>query len=341
MTLLAWTSFEHETSGWSFASGFAREAGTGQSGYASLRDGAGQNREAVLGFGSQTHIIIAACFKTAAMTTTSAGILIADSIGTICGQLDFRSDGGFQFWRDNGFTNVSGVQGVGSLQSGIETFIELRILRHVSAGEVEVRVNGDPTPRLIATGVNTAHAGTGDPVSLRLCHNGAWGDTLWSAFTLIKANDAVYPDDFLGHYRYGVLDPNANGANNDLAGSDGNSVDNYLLVDDPAENDGDTTYVQSATVTDKDTYGMENLPSTPLSIVAVCPLIIAKKTDAGTRGVTPVIRSGGTDYQAATEHFLGTSYATYKQAVFEDPDTATAWDETGVNAMEVGVEVTT
>jgi hypothetical protein len=111
-------------------------------------------------------------------------------------------------------------------------------------------------------------------------------------------------------------------------------------VDDGFTNDDDTTYVQSSVVGDHDTYTMGDLPTSALSIVAVCPVVIAKKTDAGTRGLTPVIRSGGADYDQ-TEAFLGVSYGSIREAVLVDPDTAAAWDEAGVNGMELGVKVTT
>jgi hypothetical protein len=133
-----------------------------------------------------------------------------------------------------------------------------------------------------------------------------------------------------------------NGANSALVGSDGNSVDNYLLVDDPAINhDSDTTYVESPTVGAKDTYAASNLPTPALSIVGAGTVVVARKTDAGSRAIKTVVRSGGVNYQGADEHFLSTSYAAYRSMFLQNPNGPAAWNETTVNAMEAGVEVTT
>jgi hypothetical protein len=86
---------------------------------------------------------------------------------------------------------------------------------------------------------------------------------------------------------------------------------------------------------------MGNLPTPALSVIAVCPIIRAKKTDAGTRALTAVIRSGGTDYDGAVEQFLSTSYSGYREAFLQNPDGPVDWDETSVNAIEVGLRVTT
>jgi len=83
---------------------------------------------------------------------------------------------------------------------------------------------------------------------------------------------------------------------------------------------------------------MPNLPTPPLTIIAVCPLAIAEKTDAGTRSIVLVVRSGGTDYDGDPA-FLGLSYDTFKRAFLLDPNGDIAWTESAVNAMEIGVKV--
>ena len=66
--------------------------------------------------------------------------------------------------------------------------------------------------------------------------------------------------DFLGDVRVAYLAPNGNGASSQFVGSDLNSVDNYLLVDEVPAND-DTDYVQSDVLNNIDTYALADLPA--------------------------------------------------------------------------------
>lgn len=334
MTLRGWNSFQYDTTGWTVS---GRTAGTGQSGYASIQATAG-----VEGGGEYSwspaigHQIHGFCHKASAHTSASTFFRL-ENLGTnTVMRLSWGLAG--QISVVNQASTTLGVSASGLINVNVENYIEVRWLPDPTVGEVEVRLNGDPTPVLLLTGQNTGTA-LADTVFI----GGAGGDGTRniSAWYFVQV-DATPPNDFLGHIRYGVLPVTGNGANSGLVGSDGNTVDNYLLVDDPAINhDSDSTYVQSGTVTDKDTYATADLPTTPLSIIAVCPLIIAKKMDAGSRAITALIRSGGTDYQGATEQFLSTSYVARREAFLTDPDTATAWDEAGINAAEFGLEVTT
>jgi hypothetical protein len=336
MTLRNWNSFQYGSTGWTLSS-VTRTAGTGQSGYASLRSTAGVDGNATFGIASATEVIFGFCFKHTNvrdqkfLELNGPGGANSPDLALRC-----ESDGSIALWRGNYSTEL-GRSTSGLLDNSIENYIEARCLAGAGTGEFEVRLNGDPTSVLDLPGISTQLTAVTEVILI----GDPSGTRDFSAFYYVEV-DATAPNDFLGHIRFGVLEASANGNSSQLVGSDGNQVDNYLLVDDPAITpDDDTTYVYSATAGEKDTYGMTNLPTTPLSIIAVCPLIRAKKTDAGSRAVVPVIRSGGTDYDGATEHFLSTSYSNYKQAFLEDPDTSSPWDEAGINAMELGVKVST
>jgi hypothetical protein len=108
-------------------------------------------------------------------------------------------------------------------------------------------------------------------------------------------------------------------------------------------NDGDTTYVQSDTVDHKDLYGFEDLPAgyTPKAISLVT---VARKDDAGARGLTPIIKHDSAEYDQA-EATLATAYpATAGAAVVrildEAPD-ATEWTAAKVNALQAGFKIST
>lgn len=68
-----------------------------------------------------------------------------------------------------------------------------------------------------------------------------------------------------------------NGTSSGCFGSDGTSVDNYLLVDDPTS-DADTTYVQSDATLDIDLYVCDDSPVPAGNALAVQSLALWRKT---------------------------------------------------------------
>lgn len=129
--------------------------------------------------------------------------------------------------------------------------------------------------------------------------------------------------------------PNGNGNSSDLVGSDGNSVDNYLLVDENPANE--TDYVESGTDGDKDTYAFEDV-ATGATVKGIGKTYYAQKTDTGPKFIKPVTRSGSTDYDDAS---IGLSEAWSMNEVYSrtDPDTAAEWTAAGFNAAEFGQKV--
>lgn len=116
----------------------------------------------------------------------------------------------------------------------------------------------------------------------------------------------------------------------------------YTDVDDPflTVSDGDTTYITSTTLNAKSDFAIAALAITPTTILGIQTSVETRKTDAGTKGVTPYIISNVTTSAGvevpATEAYL------YASTIYNtDPDTAAAWTEAGVNAIKVGVEITT
>ena len=145
-------------------------------------------------------------------------------------------------------------------------------------------------------------------------------------------------NDFLGDLGVVSLHPNGNGTYSQLLGSDGNSVDNYLLTDEVGPNT--TDYVASATTGQHDTYTLQDLPADASAVVAVQPVLVASKSDAGAAAIKPMLREGGTDTIDATALTLSTSWAAASGAIRGlKPSTGTTWSVADVNAMESGVEV--
>lgn len=145
-------------------------------------------------------------------------------------------------------------------------------------------------------------------------------------------------DDFLGDVTCEVIRPTGNGASSDFTGSDGNSTDNYLLVDDAPGPDDDTTYVASATPTDKDLYEYGSIAATSGSIYAVQTLPWIRKDDAGARTFKAVARlSGGTE-EAGAETSLNETYGFRAEMRTQKPGGGD-WSIADLNGAQFGVQV--
>lgn len=215
----------------------------------------------------------------------------------------------------------------GFLTNGSWYYFELScVLATGATGSWELRANG----QVLGSGSSVRTAGTN--VSFTQIGLNRGGQNVFL--------DDVYVDDTAGQFKGEVsiiaLTPNGNGNYSQLTGSDGNSTDNYLLVDDVPASSAD--YVGSATDGHKDTYTFTDLPSGTGNIIAVRPLFNAAKSNANLKKYRAVMRSGGVD-QTGSDFFLGGTYAESGEILTQSPFTATTWTESEINGMEVGFEV--
>lgn len=138
-------------------------------------------------------------------------------------------------------------------------------------------------------------------------------------------------------YRLYALEPNGNGNYNEWDGSDGNAVDNYLLVDEIPAND-DTDYLETATADDTESFTMTTftIPA-GFSVEEVIPVAIARKVDAlGALGLKLGTRLGGTDLKS-THKALGTSYTLYRERQPTKPGGG-VWTQSDLDNLEMLIE---
>jgi hypothetical protein len=260
-----------------------------------------------------------------------------DSGADQCG-LYLESDGRVSFRRGTTVIATSSA----TVPSTGWIYIELKATIHDTTGVYEVRFNGSATAVLSGTGANTRS--TANDTANSVTFHGRPGSGTGGPSTSTLYDDIYIADtsgslnnDFLGDVRVDAYRPNANGTSSQLTGSDGNSTDNYLLVDETTVND-DTDYVESSTAGHKDLYGFPALAYTAASILGVQINAMARKDDSGTRSLTPVTRSGSTDYDG-TSQSLATSYLDYREIRETDPATSSAWTQSNLEAAEFGVKV--
>ena len=136
---------------------------------------------------------------------------------------------------------------------------------------------------------------------------------------------------FLGDIEVRALAPNGNGTYSQFAGSDGNSVDNYAIINNTTYTD----YVESSTVGQKDSYQLADLSG--VNVKAVQSVVRGAQASGGMAAVRPFLRIGTTDYPGTTQ-YLGQQ--TISTNIFEtNPATSAAWTQTDVNGTELGIEV--
>lgn len=212
-------------------------------------------------------------------------------------------------------------------------------LATTATGSVKVSVNGAEV--INVTNVVTAANASG--------FDGAqwttWGNTLLVDDFLLVDNTGPAPyNGPLGDCSIETIRPDGNGASSAWVGSDGNSVDNYLLVDDIGSS---VDYVGTSTVGARDLYALGPLVSAAAgNVLAVQVELYAAKSDSGaapgplnalTRSAAGTVR---TDLAAGVAQ-LATSYQWFTGPVQTlDPD-GNPWSVSAVAGLQAGVEVGT
>lgn len=285
--------------------------------------------------------ILGFAFKAVVALTSRTGVadgypvqFLSDSAATNHVAISFDSSGIITARRG---TTSLGTSGANALLLNTWYYIEIKATLSDTVGVITVRVNG--TNWINVSSVDTKNAGTKTVFdSIRLTGDSSSGSSEYYLFDdLYLCNGAgSIRNDFLGDVAVEVLYPNGDGANSGMTGSDGNSVNNYLLVDEATIDTAD--YVGSGVDGTKDTYAFGNLTRAAGTVYGVQGAIHAAKTDAGARSMRMLARPGSTD-QPSSDFALGTGYLPYTYVWQQNPDTSTDWSVTTVNASEFGAEV--
>ena len=257
----------------------------------------------------------------------------SDALATQHVTVQVTTTGEIKVFRGNtGGTQLGSTTASGLVPSGSYTYIEAKAVLSDTVGAVTVRINGAQV--FTVTGADTKNGGTKtafDGIGMAITNATADVDDLVLMNGAGSANN-----DFIGDVKIETLYPTGNGTTSGLTGSDGNSTDNYLLVDERPPNTSD--YNGSATDDLLDTYAMGDLTTLSGTVYGAVAYAYAAKSDAGTKGGAIMVRSGGTDYEK-TDNALGTSYVYYNEIMEQNPNTSTAWTIATINSVELGYKV--
>jgi hypothetical protein len=139
---------------------------------------------------------------------------------------------------------------------------------------------------------------------------------------------------FLGPVRVAPLYPAAVGNHADWTPNGGS---NMGTVSEPYE-DGDTSFNQTSTANDIDSFVMDDLPAAGGSVFALGPRCIIRQDAGAARSYAPLLRIGSTDYVGSTLG-LSSSYQNLGQVYDVSPDTTSAWTISEVNGLESGYKL--
>lgn len=238
-----------------------------------------------------------------------------------------------------GTGTLLGSVSIPSLQANQWYYFECQVTLSDTVGAVTVKQNGTTVVSL--TGIDTKNGGTNSTIDTLLMnwYSGGWSDRHMYVDDLYITNGAGSVNNgFLGDIAVETLYPSGDGSSSQWVGSDGNSVNNSLLVDEATPDPAD--YVQSGTTGNRDLYAYTNLSRSAGSIYGVQVASYTQATDSGGRNVKNAIKSSSTT-TTGTDQPVTTTYDP-KVDIFEtDPNTTAAWAIAGVNAAEFGVEVGT
>lgn len=151
-------------------------------------------------------------------------------------------------------------------------------------------------------------------------------------------------NDFMGEQRIITYSANTNGTHSGWVGSDGNSVNNFDLINDAGQQVN--TYVEASVVGTEDRYAFTDFPSAvPLhsvgNIKGIQVVILAWKTDADptVKQVATTVNVSGSLYESTKT--LTTSSLYYATLYEVDPSDSTAWTSTKYGNAQFGIKVIT
>lgn len=249
--------------------------------------------------------------------------------------LRMTSFGALNLYRGDGTTLLATSTATPFSIGGVWRYVEVKATIDDVAGSVTVRVDGTP---IINYSGDTRNGSTATVTTMVLFNLGNPGTTYFDdVYALDTTGPAPY-NDFLGDIVVRTLLPNGDGDSSGWLGSDGNSVNNSLLVDEATSSM--TDYVAANVSGTSDLYALTDVPST-YDVLAVREVVYATKSDGG---VSPVLLpqakgSAGTVRTDTALPALSTTPLPYGADIrTTDPD-GNALTAARLNAMQIGVQI--
>ena len=224
-----------------------------------------------------------------------------------------------------GITTLLGSTPNGVIAPSGWTHMELAVTAATTAaGSVAVRVNS--IPQLTLTGVVTAYQSTALYAALSLKPLPLYptiGAPLYLSVDDLYVNNGLGAahNSFEGDLKIACYRPTGPGTYTQwtpLTGANYTQVNETLV-------DNDTSYVSTATASNKDSYVFDPITLPAGSTIAdVQSIAIARKDDANARTISQLCKSGATEVEVSAQPVM-TTYTCFRHIHETDPNTSAAW----------------
>ena len=214
-------------------------------------------------------------------------------------------------------------------------YFEIYAYINATAGAITICVNG--AVALTVSGVDTHswNSGYTQMAQISLAPHINNNNLLLQHCYLNDSTGSAPNNGFLGDVRVQALFPVANASVAFVAnGTDSNWVNAAMVPPNP-----NIDYNASNTVNAIDTFTCQPMASNLGAIYAVNVKTISNKTSSGEREMAALVVSDGVTAVGANVA-IATDYKQYQQVFETDPSTATAWTQSGVDALQIGYKIT-
>ena len=259
-----------------------------------------------------------------AYSATYPLIFFYDESGVV--QVRVHITAGFELSAYNGAGTLLGTSASSVVPDQTWFHLEVKVTVSDTVGVVEINVDG--TQVLNLTSKDTKY-GSDYIRSIQFGTIYSSKYTYWDDFYIDDAQ-------FHGNCEVKTFMPDADGNSSDFTRSGGSN--DYECVDENPSNE-ETDYISSGTANHKSIFGITTGSLSTVKGIQVnthCRI-----EEAGSREITPIVRSNGTDYSGTETDNIDATYG-FKSEVFEDdPDDSNPWTQTKLEAAEFGLEITT
>jgi hypothetical protein len=207
-----------------------------------------------------------------------------------------------------------------------DAYIEIGIIIG-NSGSLEVRVNGSNAGWLNLSGVDTQPGADTTINNVQFRWQGASVGTADHDDLYITYGDELK---WLGDIRVDALALTADSTPQDWTPDTGNAWERL--------NNASAGYITGTTLDDESLFALADYTPQTTAIHGVQVSAHARKTDAGSRSMAIEVKSDTTTDVGDTIA-LGDTTTEYRQVWLTDPDTAAAWTDGGLDALEIGVKV--
>lgn len=250
---------------------------------------------------------------------------------------------GLQLWKGNGLplggggnwvTQVGATSVNGTIMSGAWNGFQVLVTIDSSGGAIQVYMNGNPTPVLSSTGINTR--GTANSYATQVqfnCPNtGGGGDTRFDDIVILDTSGVTLNALPGSDSRLFQKVPNGAGFYTNWTPNGLGSNYQNVAVMPPSAADYNANNVGGT----KDSYALPSagILFNPLMVLARASL---EKDDGNTHTPSLMVRSSSTDGVGSALNSLGSSYLFYDTVFPTDPNSGTAWTAAAADSAQVGV----